>query len=151
MSVGGPPDPAVESVAALIGDMAHVVRELPRRRWAEMAGALTEHHSPPIDDALLAPEHGRVQAVAHDLLRIGAACDDFTPATFAAMNERVERLVERWNASVGADRRLLVDERPAPEMIIDLRVDDEPMQPSFIEPPPPSKWPALRRLSRRLR
>lgn len=151
MSVGGPPDPAIESVAALIGDMAHVVREIPRRRWTEMAEALSSHHSPPIDDALLSAEHGRVQAVAHDLLRIGAACDDFSQATYAAMNERVEELVERWNASVGGDRRLLVAERPAAEMVIDLRVDDAPMQPSFIEPPPPPKWPALRRLSRRLR
>ncbi len=155
MNVGGAfqPHVAADSVAALIGDLAHLVRNVPRRRWAMTAALVIDHHTPEVADAQLTEVQASVQIDAHSLLRtVGGAAESLSGSTVRSVVDKAEEIIARWNDDSAGEPRLLVSPRPEQKPVIDLRGDEGRTPPQFIEQPPEeTRWFEFRKLSGRLR
>lgn len=64
-----------ESVEALIGDVRHVVENTEPTEWADIAAAVLEHHTPPIDETLLSMKSERLQHWCRELLQAMVVTD----------------------------------------------------------------------------
>lgn len=76
------------SIEALLGDLRHVIEEAEPGDWAEMAEAVLEHHSPPIEDSLLSMKAGRLQHWCRTMLEAMIDTDEDALREAAEMVKR---------------------------------------------------------------
>ena len=76
------------SIDALLGDVRYVVDEADPAEWTTLAAAVLEHHTPPIDEALLSMKTAKLQQWCHTMLEAMTKADEDAVREAAKMVKR---------------------------------------------------------------
>lgn len=76
------------SIDALLGDLRHVVDGSDPSQWATLAVEVLEHHSPPIEEALLSMKAAKLQHWCRTMLEAMSEVDEDATREAAKMVKR---------------------------------------------------------------